>query len=64
MSIIPDRCRCGRMPSVRALRVAEDAVETRVQCPGCGAVGEEVEDAYRDDATAIDLWNIHGGRKL
>lgn len=63
MSIFADRCKCGRMPAVRSARVAEDAVETWVQCPGCGAVGERTEDAVRDDATAIDLWNGKGGRK-
>ena len=64
MSIFTDRCKCGRMPAVRAMRVGEDVVETWVHCPGCGAEGERTEDAYRDDATAIDLWNRKGGRKL
>ena len=64
MTAVPKRCACGRMPAVRAIRVAEDAIETKVQCPGCGAVGDEVEDAMRDDATAIGIWNRDGGRKL
>lgn len=64
MSSFADRCKCGRMPAVRSARVAEDAVETWVQCPGCGAVGERIEDAFRDDATAIANWNAKGGRKL
>jgi hypothetical protein len=65
MSARLNRCACGRMPAVRAMRVAEDAMSTWVQCPDrrCGAVGEDIEDAYRDDATAIELWNRKGGRK-
>lgn len=58
-----DRCRCGRMPGVRTRRVAEDAVATWVQCAGCGAVGPEIEDADRDDATAVASWNAGKGRK-
>jgi len=58
-----NRCRCGRMPGIRTARVAEDAVETWVQCPGCGATGERIEDAYSDPGTAADDWNTHGGVK-
>lgn len=52
-----DRCRCGRMPGFRAARVAQDMVSTWVQCPGCGASGESVEEAVRDDEGAAILWN-------
>lgn len=50
------RCRCGRSPAVRTSRVAEDAVSTWVEC-GCGRRGGEVEDAYADEGTAVDIWN-------
>ncbi|MFW2829892.1 hypothetical protein [Sphingomonas sp. ID0503] len=59
----PTRCACGRVPGVRCARVAEDIVETWVQCPGCAATGDRIEDAYRDDATAIADWNSNGGIK-
>lgn len=52
-----NRCRCGRMPGIRAARIAEDAMATWVQCAGCGATGESVEDAFRDDQGAAQLWN-------
>lgn len=58
-----NRCRCGRMPAVRTRRVAEDAIETWVECAGCRATGPEIEDAYRADADAIDQWNAGKGRK-
>jgi len=51
------------MPGLRSARVAEDAVETWVQCPGCGATGERIEDAERDDTAAAAAWNTHGGVK-
>lgn len=64
MSTIAQRCRCGRMPSVRSVRSVGLPVETWVQCPGCGATGERIEDARPDQATAVDSWNKTGGRKL
>jgi hypothetical protein len=66
MTIALKRCTCGRMPVIRSMKVAEDAVETWVHCQNrrCGAEGERVEDAYSDGETAADLWNRKGGRKL
>lgn len=60
-----NRCRCGRMPGVRTRTRpgTEDAVATWVQCAGCGAVGPEIEDGFRDDATAVASWNAGKGRK-
>ena len=63
MTIKLNRCRCGRMPGVRTLRVAEDAIETWVQCPGCGARTPEIEDAYPDPNTAAAQWNAGRGCK-
>lgn len=55
------RCACSKMPRVRTARVAEDAIETWVEC-ACGARTEEIEDAYSDAPTAIWQWN-KGARK-
>jgi uncharacterized C2H2 Zn-finger protein len=52
------------MPGVRTYRVAEDAVETWVQCPGCDARTPVIEDAYSDHATAAAQWNAGRGRKM
>jgi len=63
MSVRIDRCRCGRMPGVRTRRVAEDAVATWVQCPGCDARSPAIEDAHADHESAAALWNAGKGRK-
>jgi hypothetical protein len=51
------RCACGQAPKVETARVAEDAVETWVECGGCGARTEAREDAYADYDSAAADWN-------
>ena len=46
----------GEQLKLKANKVAEDAVETWVEC-ACGARGECVEDAYSDPEGAIAQWN-------
>jgi hypothetical protein len=54
----PSPCFCGsENVGVEYARVAEDSVETWVECADCGAVGERTEDAFADDCAAVDLWN-------
>jgi hypothetical protein len=52
------------MPGFRTCRVAEDAIETWVQCPGCDARTPVIEDAYSDCPTAAAQWNAGRGRKM
>lgn len=61
----PHRCSCGRVPAVRTRAIVETQVKTWVECPNirCRATGPEIEDATRDDASAVALWNAGGGRK-
>ncbi len=51
-----NRCACGAEPKMRAVQVAEDAVETWVDCM-CGRETERIEDAYADRPTAAWIWN-------
>jgi len=51
------------MPNIRTSRIAEDAIETWAQCPGCGATSDRIEDAYADPETAAADWNASGGVK-
>lgn len=55
-------CDCDGAPRVRTDRVAEDAIETWVECGSCGARTEEIEDAYSDAPTAAANRNA-GDRK-
>lgn len=50
-------CSCGGKGRVVAQRVAEDLMETWVQCQSCGWCAGEVEDAYSDPGTAAWNWN-------
>ena len=55
---LPERCRCGsNNVGVETARVAEDAVETWVECADCGKRGEVTEDAYANPCGAVHLWN-------
>lgn len=57
-ALLARRCpQCGGEDlKLKANQVAEDAVETWVQC-ACGATGEGVEDAFSDPAGAVAQWN-------
>jgi Lar family restriction alleviation protein len=48
---------CGGEARAKAARIAEDAIETWVECGSCGARTEATEDAYSDHATAAMIWN-------
>lgn len=50
-------CECGGLPKVHTERVAEDLVETWVQCSRCPRRTEEIEDFRADYATAEWQWN-------
>lgn len=50
-------CECGGTPKTRTRQVAEDAVETWVECIRCDRRTDEIEDAYADHATAAWQWN-------
>lgn len=51
-------CECGGTLKTRTQQVAEDAVETWVECTRCARRTEEIEDAYAaDHATAEWQWN-------
>ena len=50
-------CECGGLPKVHTERVAEDLIETWVQCNRCPRRTEEIEDAYPDYGTAEWQWN-------
>ncbi|KFG90749.1 hypothetical protein BV98_001461 [Sphingobium herbicidovorans NBRC 16415] len=63
MTVKLNRCRCGRMPGVRTCRVAEDAIETWVECAGCRARSPKIEDAYADPESAAAQWNSGKGTK-
>ena len=56
VAIYLKRCACGQAPKLEVVRVAEDAMETWVQCK-CGARTQEIEDAYADYDTAAWQWN-------
>jgi len=51
------RCPCGGSPKFYAVQVAEDAVESWVECPRCNAATDRIEDAYSDRPTAEWQWN-------
>ena len=50
-------CDCGAKPKYHAPQIAEDAVESWVECGKCGARTEEIEDAYGDYDTSAYNWN-------
>ena len=51
-------CPCGSTDlKCDNMQVAEDAVETWIECNACGRTSEEVEDAYSDPQGAADQWN-------
>jgi hypothetical protein len=51
-------CACGKgWPMVRNCQVAEDCVETWVECASCGTHTDYIEGAYSDPYQAIDCWN-------
>ncbi len=52
-----NRCSCGGAPTVRNAQVAEDCVETWVECASCGKHSDYIEDAYSDPDTAVMCWN-------
>lgn len=49
-------CACGAKPRFRSSQVAEDSVDSWIEC-SCGRRTEAVEDAYADYGTAAWLWN-------
>lgn len=52
------RCPCGSGDlKVVANQVAEDCVETFLECNACGRSGEAFEYPYRNAQGAADLWN-------
>lgn len=50
-------CICGGKPRCRSVQVAEDAVDTWVECGSCNRKTDYIEDAYSDRATAEWQWN-------
>ena len=57
MSVQMRPCECGGAPKVRTAQVAEDVVETWVECRRCDRRTEEIEDFRADYATAEWQWN-------
>jgi hypothetical protein len=51
-------CPCGSVAlKVVYDRVAEDCVETMIECKMCGRTSEPVEYPYGDPESAADVWN-------
>lgn len=50
-------CECGSAPIVKSYRIAEDQMTTYVFCQNCGRHGDAMEDAYSDEAGAVEAWN-------
>lgn len=51
----------GKVAAFKTERVAEDAVETWVECCKCGASTGRVEGYKAEYEVAADLWNMRWG---